>query len=114
MEKVFIYFNISKKLFSIRSVATGRVIGYSSDITLKHVSFKVSAAGRKRVLAEKRKNVHAGVSGFISEEQYVGLQRVSYNPYKNTTFIILDSNTPIYNADFCRLQIKESIPFVTI
>ena len=114
MERVFIYFNISKKLFSIRSVATGRVIGYSSDITLEDVSFKVSAAGRKRVLAERRKNVHAGVLGFISEEQYAGLQRVTYNPYKNTTFIILGSDTPVYNADLCRLQVKQGIPFVTI
>jgi len=63
---VRIYFNLHKKLFSVQTKVDGRwkVVSHSSTIALRDVRFRVSQAGRKRVLAEKRKNVHAFVEGY--------------------------------------------------
>ncbi|TFH08282.1 MAG: hypothetical protein E4H14_06750 [Candidatus Thorarchaeota archaeon] len=88
----------------------GLVLGYSSDILVKDVVFKVSEAGRRRVLRNKKKNVHAGVVGTIaqvlnpkeritntlsnySQQNWsdVGFphqkQLVHYNPYKYDSFV---------------------------
>jgi len=44
----------------------GRVVGWASTVLLSDVTPKVSEAGRQRVLREKRKNVHAGMGGYLS------------------------------------------------
>ena len=83
------------------------------------IEFRVSEAGRQRVLREKRKNVHAGVVGRLmfaggvelrypikteikvdtsSEDYSVNLdnpayRKVSYNPYKFDRFVFSDDMT---------------------
>ena len=53
--------------------------------------FLVGKAGQERVRREKKKNVHAGVSGYIQFDipWWVGNTTcfVMYNPYKHDTFI---------------------------
>jgi len=63
---VDVYFNLHKKLYSIRACEgpnKGRVIAHRHTVTLLDPAFKVSQAGRARVLKERRKNVHATVRG---------------------------------------------------
>jgi hypothetical protein len=74
--------------------------------------FIVSQAGRQRVLAEKRKNVHAFVRGFVEFSlakvlgehnltnclDELGWKRVKYNPYKFSSFVLADSEQPISSA----------------
>lgn len=113
--KVFVYFNLHKKLFSIKALegpSKGRVIGHEEYILLKDATFKVSEAGRQRVLREKRKNVHAGVVGDWSG--ITGLDIVSrckvpvtYNPYKYKSFVNKDTETPIQNAGYAYLSNKK-------
>lgn len=93
MLKVFVYYNLHKHVFSIRAMEgpeKGRVIGYSDSVTLQDATPKVSQAGRLRVIAEGRKNVHAGMVGhLVSTERvkyHVG-RAVYYNPYKVSTFV---------------------------
>ncbi len=103
---VFVYYNIRKKLWSVRY--EGLVICHLNKIVLKDVTFKVSEAGRQRVLKEQRKNVHAGVQGELATEfaidqwwrtknGYVATAR--YNPYKYKTFVKGVEDKPIYRAD---------------
>lgn len=58
---------------------------------IKEARFLVSEKGRLRVLREKRKNVHAGVRGYLTFDSTLNVrdftQQVSYNPYKNETFV---------------------------
>lgn len=108
--KVFVYFNLHKKCFSIRSLEgpeRGRVIAHRHIVFLKDVVFKVSEAGRQRVLREKRKNVHAGVVGqwhFDLSEQDLSLmyreRLVRYNPYLYSSFVLCHEGTitPVYSA----------------
>jgi len=70
-------------------------------VELKNVSFVVGQKGRERVLREKRKNVHAVVRGELinfESKSTDGLQRVTYNPYKNSSFVLAATGEPIYSS----------------
>jgi len=104
-QKVFVYYNLHKKCWSIKALSgdsKGRVIMHTDEVCLKNVQFKVSAAGRARVLLEKRKNVHAGVVGYICKPTEIitkeGVE-YTYNPYKFDSFVEkrLDSYKEIEN-----------------
>ena len=87
--KVRVYRNLHKKCYSIQAKINGswRVIDHADSVTLVDVTFKVSQAGRERVLRERRKNVHAFVYGTIVQDPGpVTGRRVSYNPYKADSF----------------------------
>ena len=65
---------------------------------LKDARYLVGQAGRKKVLEEKRKNVHAGVSGYVVDRVPNVpdfCTTVHYNPYKNETFISHATERPM-------------------
>jgi hypothetical protein len=101
--KVAVYFNLHKKTFSIKALEganKGRVIDYSDDVTIENAMFKVSQAGRNRVLQEKRNNVHAYVIGELKSTEVAGIvgEKVTYNPYLYSTFVTAMHKTPMLNA----------------
>ena len=83
---VKVYWNLHRKCYSVQQ--NGLVVGHTDHIELRTVTFKVSEAGRQRVLKERRKNVHAFVTGYIND----GMPnphwnvKVVYNPYKFDSF----------------------------
>lgn len=97
--KVFVYYNLRKKMWSIRSLEAptkNKVIGYSHTVYLKDAIPKVSEAGRQRVLRTKQKNVHAGIIGEITSLEQIIKEcnrnpgfptEIKYNPYKNDSFV---------------------------
>jgi len=106
--KVFVYFNLHRKCFSVKALEgayKGRVVAHVSDAVVYNPTFKVSEAGRQRVLKERKKNVHAGVVGQWSEselntfkivEYSTKLGRaVTYNPYRFDSFVYKATETPI-------------------
>ena len=115
--RVFVYFNLHRKCFSIKALEgdrKGRVVAHSSTVLLEGCKFKVSEAGRQRVLREKRKNVHAGVTGtWINADRVescyefrsmVGRQ-VSYNPYKYDSFVIKATEQSVDRADVVGMKV---------
>ena len=60
MKKIRVYYNFRKKLFSVQEKINGswKVVEHTKEIFLRNATFKVSEAGRQRVLKQKRKNVH--------------------------------------------------------
>ena len=87
--KVFVYFNLHKKCFSIKALEgamKGRVVAHRDNVLLFHATFKVSQAGRERVLREKRKKERG--------------ELVTYNPYKYTTFVYKDDES-IADSAWC-------------
>jgi hypothetical protein len=107
-ERVFVYRNLHRKCYSVKSLKTGRVIAHVDSIDLINVVFRVSEAGRQRVLREKRKNVHAGVVGYIADVsllcQLCQSSKVTYNPYKFDSFINKDNELPIYEAKIAHID----------
>jgi len=95
--QVFVYWNLHKHCWSLRAthgVSKGRVIAHADLLMLRHVQPRVSEAGRRRVLAEGVKNVHAGLVGFVDLTDPVGMsydcehsQPLAYNPRENESFI---------------------------
>lgn len=64
--------------------------------------FKVSEAGRQRVIREKRKNVHASVYGYFAGECEMDtseMTEVTYNPYKLGSFIVKETGEEIHSVD---------------
>ena len=104
------YYNLHKHCISLRH--KGKVVQHASYVEFTNPQFIVSQAGRQRVLAEKRKNVHAFVRGFVEfslakllGEQNLtncldelGWRRVKYNPYKFSSFVLADSEQPVFSA----------------
>lgn len=119
--KVFVYFNLHRKLFSIKALEgplKGRVVAHRHTVLLNDATFKVSEAGRQRVIRERRKNVHAGVSGTWFDDDVVqgktnafvtiNGSAIMYNPYKYSTFVHLYGEHPITSARLVALNVSES------
>ncbi len=105
--KVFVYRNLHKRCFSVKDVKTGLVIAHVDSIVLTNCQFKVSQAGRTRVLKEKRKNVHAGVVGIWTEQTPRKMKTsVKYNPYKYSSFVRAEDETPILVSRKCLISQK--------
>ena len=104
--RVYVYFNLHKKVWSVRQ--DGRIAEHTNHIMLRDARFLVGQAGRKKVLEEKRKNVHAGISGYIVERVPNVpdfCTTVSYNPYKNETFINYNNEKPMLWAPHVVMEV---------
>jgi hypothetical protein len=91
-QQVRVYFNLHKKMLSVQTKQNGqwKLIGHAEDVYLHNVAFKVSEAGRQRVIKNKRKNVHAFIVGEITDGfKSLDLDpflTVRYNPYEMDKF----------------------------
>lgn len=123
--KFRIYFNLHKKCFSVQKKnekGNWIVCEHRNEIALRNVNFKVSEAGRQRVLREKRKNVHAFVEGEIESDFIAPPQKfhqVSYNPYKLDSFFTFqrkdsvftsEDPIPVHSADLVYMGVNENKP----
>ena len=115
--KVYVYKNLHLGCWSVKQ--DGRVKMHTTDICLFDCSFRVSQKGRDRVLKEKRKNVHAGVSGYIVDrfptydepiyaDNFKGTHTIKlakYNPYKYSSFVQVDDDTkPVFWSSSVRME----------
>jgi hypothetical protein len=118
--RVYVYFNLHRKCFSIKALEgpnKGRVVAHRDDVLLFDGTFKVSEAGRQRVLRERKKNVHAGVVGHWigSIDDELTIERIvyngtpiTYNPYKYNTFVHLYGEHPIETGRLVALTVNEN------
>jgi len=108
--RVEVYYNLHKKCLSVRALEgdrKGRVISHPGAVTLRNAKFVVQPAGRRKVLNEKRKNVHAFVRGELnmlySKFPSIPLpdpdKIATYNPYKYETFVNASTGQPVLSAD---------------
>jgi hypothetical protein len=106
-KNVEVYYNLHKKCLSVRK--RGLVVDHVRSILLKNAEFVVQPAGRKRVLKEKRKNVHAYVRGErVAVASFDGKsERITYNPYKNKSFVSVETGNPVYKKDIVSIVGKD-------
>lgn len=107
-QKVRVYRNLHKPgvVYSIADARTGLVLGYSESVLLRAPNFRVSEAGRQRVIETGKKNVHAFVYGWYegTEQARVAMsEAVTYNPRKGSTFIRKSDGTKIQYARVAHL-----------
>ena len=98
--RVKVYRNLTQKCYSV--IHKGIVIAHVLTCKLTNATFKVSEAGRQRVIKQKRKNVHAFIEGDWDRSEITGMfdavrvNRVSYNPYQAPYF--MDGINPVHKA----------------
>ena len=113
------YLNLHKTGFlSVRAAEgpdKGRVVGHVSAIELEGCTFRVSEAGRQRVIRDRCKNVHATVRGRVVEASMeatpapcltakhsailaAGGRDTTYQPYYTPTFINRETKHPVHAA----------------
>ncbi len=102
--RYYVYRNLHKGGYSVRRY--GHVLYVADSLWLQGVDFKVSEAGRQRVLREKRKNVHAyctttfcpGIHPSNELAPYMPDPplRVYYDPYKCGEFRVLPRDGQAY------------------
>ena len=105
-DTVRVYWNTTKSCWSLLTRQTWqtkhntrgsgwRLAGYTrGPICLDAADFLVYEAGRKRTLAEGRKNVHAYIEGTLVDATTIAgeLLTLTYNPYKDTTFVSVEDD----------------------
>jgi hypothetical protein len=107
--KIKAYFNLHKKIFSVQH--NGLVIGHADRLMISNPQFKVSEAGRQRVLRDKRKNVHAFVEVADDwksmEHQDLQGEAITYNPYKYSSFVKRADESPVHAAASVQMVAKD-------
>ena len=112
-KKIEVYFNLHKKTWSVRQ--SGRVVGHTDYIQVKNPQYVVSQKGNERVRREKKKNVHAFVRGYITDSLPLFAKQqkfVSYNPYKNSSFVVRNTNDTICSSPYANLEVTIQKPLV--
>ena len=108
-----VYFNIRRKVFSI--VVDGRVMRHASRVCMRNCRFKVSDAGRLRVIKDQKKNVHAKVHDEVVHcFPRQGGRAATYNPYRDLTFVHRDDGSPVFEADRAVLEVVEGKARITV
>ncbi len=116
---VDVYFNLHKKVWSVRDRKTRLVVAHLDGLVLSGVTFRVSAAGNARVRSEGRKNVHAFARGTVvathaAECHDLLAVQVTYNPWKYTTFVVQGTEVPIFNAETAWLNGRSVLASATV
>ena len=113
--RVQVYFNLHKRVWSVRQA--GLVVEHANWIVLRDVRFLVGKAGRENVRKQKKKNVHAYASGYVCRVEDLPtiperINAVTYNPYKNETFVYVENGRPCLTANFVDMNIVNKKPVV--
>ena len=93
---VKIYKNLHNGLFSV--MQNNLVVAHVGSFLMRNVTFKVNEKARQRVILEKKKNVHAFITGTLLSVNESPLfrvdQKITYNPYKYDSFVFADTEKP--------------------
>lgn len=137
--RVRVFRNLTRRCLSMQArTPTGwRTIAHADSVVLRDVAFRVSEAGRQRVLATGRKTVHAWAEGTL--EGWAGDTReastwafnfsigmaacrfaraatpgplstpVTYDPRRFHTFVVRQSDAPVVQARQAVLSIHHGV-----
>jgi len=120
--KYGIYRNLHNGKLSIKESKSGLVVGHADSVRILKANFRVSKAGVMKIREKKQKAVVATVHGLLSalegftafkgrelslttalgKNAFTSLQeatRVGFNPYKYTSFVNAETETPLANAE---------------
>jgi len=113
-QRVRIYRNLNNGRMSLQLKVgkSWKVMGHITDCIISNVIFKVSEAGRLRVIRDGCKNVHAWGEGILISQFDMGIYAsidLGYNPYANSTFVERETENAITRCSF--LVVRENQVF---
>ena len=103
------------KLGCYNIMQSGKLLASAKQVRLSGVEFLVRSSGRKRMLENGRRNVHAYAVGqlidYVHPEDPRTLDRiegrgVSYHPYRSAWFVDNETQAPVTGAQM--VQFEES------
>jgi len=90
-QKVDVYRNLNTGNFSIRCNKSKKVLAHATTVQITSCTCHVQRNGREKTIVEKRKRVHAWISGiYVSSDNERGAEltkEVHYNPYLYESFV---------------------------
>jgi hypothetical protein len=118
--KAAVYWNLHKNIFSIQSREKdnyGKVVAHKDSVVVGLPKFVVRQSGRKKVLKEKQKNVHAFVVGNVEPNMFYNFgsgRLVIYNPYKYNNFVMADTKEDVEEGLILRLKTHDNKPVMEL
>ncbi len=118
-KRVKVYRNLHKDTFSVQY--RGIVVLLADAVRLKNVKFLVQPAGNEKVNKEKKKNVHAFVTGILMDYCEFPCENlpeepneniVTYDPYRYKSFVLKTTEEPIYTAQEVQMIYSKNKIFV--
>lgn len=112
-DNVKVYYNLNLKCLSVIDMDTGRLYCHGNYIEITNASFKVQQSGRRRVLRENKKNVHAYIKGKFHDHSDDSVDpgdfpprwsvsdrtgRATYDPYRHKHFMDMDNGEKIHGS----------------
>jgi hypothetical protein len=126
--EVYVYKNLHKACWSVRSSHSGIVLCHCSYILLLNATFHVSERGRQRVIREKTKNVHAGIRGTTpiklssyqeqldlildlppEDKDFWKYSLITYDPYKYSSFVDVETEEPKSSARIVEMMCDKEL-----
>ena len=101
------------KLGCYNIMQSGRLLTSAKQVRLSGVEFLVRESGRRRMLEQGRRNVHAYAVGtlvdYVHPEETRDLGKIPgrgilYNPYRFSSFVDGETETPVKKADFAQFD----------
>ena len=121
-KKMKVYFDLYDKTWTVRQdentcqeMPSGKKVGQWNYIQVKNPQYVVHQEGKERVRREKQKNIHAYICGYVIEELPSMPSRqefISYDPYKDDSFVIHNTNNSIHSSPYAMMQITNRKPIV--
>ena len=116
MGKYRLYWNLTKKKWSLQDRKTGRVQQHVTAFTMYDAKFVVRPAGQAKVRREGKKNVHAFAVGTGGLRDGIATclsgKPVTYNPYKHDTFVFADTGEPVTDVHVISVFTRNGKPEV--
>ena len=105
-QRVRVHYNLFTHLWSVTAMdgaERGRVIETASSFALVGCKFVVSETMRQRVLARKKRIVHAWVEGYVVPVELLpdNAIEVTYNPYRSGQFTRRDNHEAVTEISGC-------------
>lgn len=116
--RVEVYYNLTRSCWSVRALEgadKGKVFMYADSVAVENATFVVREGGRQRVIKEKQKNVHAFVRGTLTKSPRIAqrlLGAVTYNPYKNSTFVCRRTAEPVLTSPLVHLHADRKVTYI--
>jgi hypothetical protein len=114
--KVFVYWNLTKSVWSVKALQgpkRGLIIAHATHVVLENCEFRVSEKQRQFVIKNKRKVVHAGVAGYLKDNEDLPISesiKVTYNPYKYNSFVNKENTEQaIFKANVVDMKSDRSV-----
>ena len=95
---------VGERCFSVRpKPAKWKVQGYTDQLYLKDVTFKVSESGHRKVLKDKVRGVFAFIEGTVAKVPAGASPHtwpeLTFNPFKDETFVLRDGRVPLLGCE---------------